>query len=419
LKILIVHNAYQRRGGEDVAMEAETRLLRQAGHHVIEYTRSNLGLSEASILGRVSLAAETVWSRRTRQELRVLLLHEKPDVAHFHNTVPLISPSAYYACADAGVPVVQTLHNYRLLCPGANLLRDGRVCEECLGKRLAWPGVLHGCYRESRPATAAVAAMLSAHRAMGTWCEKIDRYIALTEFARGKFIEGGLTAGRISVKANFVECDPGQKQGSGSYALYVGRLSEEKGLRVLLDAWKYLGPQIPLKIAGDGPLRKELAVAILRQRLGAVEWLGHLPQRDIHSLMQGAHSLIVPSICFENFPLAIAEAYACGLPVIAAKHGAMEEILTDRATGLLFLPANPHSLAEKVEWAWTHPQEMAAMGGTAREEFESKYTAGAALQQLENLYKSVLQDRCCPAMVAGVVSSESIHLAAQRQKGAG
>ncbi|HMD39645.1 MAG TPA: glycosyltransferase [Candidatus Acidoferrum sp.] len=396
MKILSVHNAYQHRGGEDVAREAETRLLQQAGHEVVEYMRSNIGLSDASILRRVSLATETVWSSRTSRELGAFLLREKPDVAHFHNTVPLISPSAYYACAEAGVPVVQTLHNYRLLCPGANLLRDGRVCEECLGKSLAWPGILHGCYRDSHLATAAVAAMLAGHRAMGTWLEKIDVYVALTEFARRKFIEGGLPGDRISVKTNFVECDPGPKQCPGGYALYVGRLSEEKGLRVLLAAWARIRGDIQLKVAGDGPLREEIASIILRQRLGTVELLGHLSPQEIRSLMQGAYSLVFPSICFENFPLAIAEAFACGLPVIAPNQGAMAEIVADGATGLHFIPADPEELAGKVEWAWMHPQEMAAMGRAARAEFESKYTAAAALKQLENLYKSVLQNRRPP-----------------------
>lgn len=390
MKILSVHNAYQRRGGEDVAREAEMRLLRHAGHDVIEYTRSNNELGELSTPRKISLTAETFWSSRTQRELRSLLRSEKPEVVHFHNTVPLISPSAYYTCAEEGVPVVQTLHNYRVLCPGAYLLRDGVVCEECLGKPLAWPGVLHGCYRDSRLATAAVAAMLAGHRAMGTWLERIDAYVALSDFARRKFIEGGLPGERIFVKTNFVESGPAPERSPGAYALYVGRLSEEKGVRVLLAAWAGLRQEIPLKIVGDGPLRGLIAEAVLSQDSGPVEWLGQLPQTEIASLMRGAYSLVVPSICFENFPMAIAEAFACGLPVIASDLGAMAEIVADRKTGLRFSPGNAEDLAAKIEWAWTHPQEIAVMGHAARTEFEAKYTAAAALERLEKVYKSVL-----------------------------
>src|SRR5882724_6530140 len=252
-------------GGEDAVVAREHKLLVDMGHRVIPYFRANGDLKGRGISGAVNAGVDSVWSSRSYREVAWLLKSETPDVAHFHNSFPLISPAAYYACAEAGVPVVQTLHNYRLLCPAATFLRDGKVCEACLSRSVPWPGVLHGCYRGSRPATAAVAAMLAVHRAIGTWQERVDVYIALTEFARRKFIEGGLPAERIVVKPNFVASDLGPKQGRGDYALFVGRLSEEKGLGVLLNAWGRLRELIPLRIAGDGPLREEI-VDVMRTK---------------------------------------------------------------------------------------------------------------------------------------------------------
>src|SRR5581483_9761958 len=193
-------------------------------------------------------AARTVWSRPAYRVLRELLRAHRPAVAHFHNTFPLISPAAYYACRAERVPVVQTLHNFRLLCPNALFFRDGRVCEDCLGKAVPWPGVAHKCYRGSRSASAAVCTMLTVHRALGTWHTAVDRFIALTDASRRKFVAGGLPADKIAVKANFVDPDPGPGTGAGGYGVFVGRLSAEKGVGTLLKAWQQLGRDVPLKI---------------------------------------------------------------------------------------------------------------------------------------------------------------------------
>ncbi len=373
MKILVAHAAYQKHGGEDVVVEAEERLLRAHGHGVLRYRRHNEELNRRGPLGIIAAGMQTVWSSASAHELTDLLAKEKPDVVHFHNIFPLISPAAYYACADAGVPVVQTLHNYRLLCPGANFLRDGRVCEECLGRSVPWPGVVHGCYRESRAATAAVATMIAVHRGMKTWREKVGVYIALSEFARGKFIEGGLPGERIVVKPNFVDPDPGLKCGRGEYALYVGRLSVEKGLRVLLAAWSRLQEKIPLRIAGEGPLKEEVAAEIKTRGLSNVNLLGRLPSSEIVSLMQGARFLVLPSVCYENFPLAVAEAFACGLPVIASRLGAMVEIIADGDTGLHVTPSDAADLAAKADWAWRNPGKLQELGKAGRQEYVSKY----------------------------------------------
>jgi len=368
--------------------EAETQLLEERGHSIVRYARHNDELRERGPLGALTAGIETIWATDSYQDVKKLIAQEKPDVVHFHNTFPLISPAAYYACAKAGVPVVQTLHNYRLLCPGAMLLRDGKVCEACLGRSVPWPGVMHGCYRGSRAATSAVAAMLTVHHAMGTWREKVAIYVAQSEFARRKFIEGGLPPKRILVKPNFVVPDPGLKQVPGEYALYVGRLSEEKGIRWLLLAWRLLRDPIPLRIAGAGPLQEEAAAEICRMRQPGVELLGPVAPRKIIELMHRARFLVVPSICFENFPLAVAEAFACGLPVIASRIGSLTEIITDGATGLHVLPGNAHDLAAKVAFAWEHPEILELLGRAARAEFEQKYQASSNYEMLMRVYET-------------------------------
>ncbi|MCI0722607.1 MAG: glycosyltransferase family 4 protein [Acidobacteria bacterium] len=381
---LIVHNRYQQRGGEDEVFRAEVELLRAGGHRVVEYVRSNEEIASNGFVSRARLAAGTIWARDSYRELHELIAREKPDVAHFHNTLPLISPAAYYACHDAGVPVVQTLHNYRLFCPAATFFRRAHVCEECVEHSLL-RGVGYGCYRGSRAATAAVATMLKVHRVLGTWRGKVDVYIALSEFARQKFMESGLPGEKIVIKPNFVHPDPGLREGAGEYALFVGRLSEEKGLRTLLTAWKRLGTRIPLRIVGDGPLRTEVEGA--GTDLDSVHTLGRLPREQTIMAMKGARFLVFPSECFENFPVVIAEAFACGVPLIASRLGAMVEIVADGRTGLHFTPGDADDLAAEVEWAWSHSREMGAMGRNARLEYESKYTADRNYEQLLAIYQ--------------------------------
>ncbi|GAP62436.1 hypothetical protein ARMA_0859 [Ardenticatena maritima] len=322
--------------------------------------------------------------------MRRLIRERKPDVAHFHNTFLMISPAAYYACQEEGVPVVQTLHNYRLICPGALLMREGRVCEECVGRTAPWPSVMHGCWRGSRLQTSVVAAMLMVHRAMKTWSEQVDIYIALTDFARRKFIEGGLPAEKIVVKPNFVDPDPGVGRHEGNYALFVGRLSPEKGMHTLLRAWRML-KDVPLKIVGDGPLRAEVEAFIGREGLTEVEVLGRKAREDVFCLMQKARVLVFPSECYENFPVSVAEAFACGLPVIASRLGAIAEIVEDGRTGLLFNPNDPEDLAVTVEWAWTHSEKLAEMGREARRAYEEKYTAERNYALLMDIYAQARQ----------------------------
>ena len=384
MRILSVHNRYQIRGGEDESRQSEENLLREMGHEVEVYEEHNDRISTMNPLG---VASKTIWSQESHQIVKQRLKEQTHDIIHVQNFFPLISPSVYYAAKEQGVPVVQTLRNYRLLCPNALFFRDGQVCEDCLGKFVPLPGVMHGCYRESRVASTAVASMITVHRTLRTWVDMVDIYIALTEFARQKFIEGGLPAEKIVVKPNFVNPDPGIGKGSGGYALFVGRLSVEKGLDTLLAAWEQLKGQMPLKIVGDGPLAPQVESAV--ERLPSVEWLGRKPMSEVHELMGEAKFLIFPSKWYETFGRVAVEAFAKGTPVIAANIGAIAELIDDGRTGLKFQPGNSQDLATKVEWALQHPEELAQMRLSARAEFEAKYSAKKNYSRLMEIYNQV------------------------------
>jgi glycosyltransferase involved in cell wall biosynthesis len=386
MKILMVHNAYQQRGGEDAVFAAEAQMLAAHGHTIVKYERHNDELRDRGRLAGISMGIKTIWAFDSYRTLSETLDRERPDIAQFYNTFPLVSPAAYHACEKAGVPVVQSLQNYRLICPSATLLRDGGICESCVTRRVAWPGVVHGCYRGSRAATAAVAAMLAVHRAMGTWREKVSAYVATTQFAKEKFCGGGLPADRVFVKPNSVYPGPGVKVGAGQYALYVGRLAAEKGIEVLLAAWGRLGGQIPLRLAGHGPLSEYLASRIDRAELQGAEFVGSVPTPEVFRLLLNARFLVFPSIWFEGFPITIVEALASGVPVVASRLGAMEEIIEDHRTGLHFKSGDPEDLAAKVEWAWTHPKEMEEMGRAARREYEAKYTPERNYEDMMKIY---------------------------------
>jgi glycosyltransferase involved in cell wall biosynthesis len=316
-------------------------------------------------------------------------------VAHFHNTFPLVSPAGYYAAKAEGVPVVQTLHNYRLLCPNALFFRDGRVCEDCMSKVIPWPGVVHKCYRGSRAASGLVTAMLTTHRVLRTWTEMVDAYVALTEFARRKFVEGGLPAEKMVVKPNFVYPDPGPGEGRGGYALFVGRLSPEKGVGTLLAAWERLDRPVPLKVVGDGPLREQVVEA--PDRRPCVEYLGYRPAEEVHGLMKEASMLVCPSEWYETFGRVAAEAFATATPVIAADIGAIAELVEHGHTGLRFRPGDPEDLAAQVGWFLSHPEEHARMRREARAEFEAKYTAERNHQMMMEIYESALEREEAPA----------------------
>jgi glycosyltransferase involved in cell wall biosynthesis len=384
MKVLLVHNFYRQSGGEDEVFFRECELLRSGGHEVLEYTRHNNEIPNDGIWSKSKIVVRTFWARDTVTELRSLLRRERPDVAHFHNTFPLISPAAYYACQQEATPVVQSLHNSRLICPAATCYREGSLCEECLARVMPWPGVVHACYHDSHLQTAVAAGMLAGHRALGTWKEQVDAYIVFSDFFHQKFIRAGLPLEKIFVKPHFLAADPGMKQATGNYALFIGRLAAEKGVSALLEAWRFLR-HIPLWILGAGPMAGK--VERFAQENRSVRILSRLTRKECFALLKGARFLVWPSEgYYESFGLVAIEAFACGTPVIASRIGAMTEIVEDHKTGLHFAAGDSEDLATKVNWAWRHPNEMVRMGEAARVSYLNKYTAERNHQLLMEIY---------------------------------
>jgi glycosyltransferase involved in cell wall biosynthesis len=396
MKIILVHNTYQQPGGEDIVVDQERRMLELSGHRVVVYSRSNHEIGNLNIWGQIGMAKRTVWASDTRREFDKLLDRESPDVVHIHNTFMMISPSIYSVCRDRGVPVVQTLHNFRLLCANSNLFRDNHVCEECVDDGL-WRSIQHACYRDSRAATTAVVMMLAWHRHIKTWDRCVSRYIALTNFAREKFIVAGFPADKIVVKPNFLEWDPGPRQQSGDYAVFMGRLSPDKGTSTLLQAWEQLPERCHLQIIGDG-VQREVLEASARARGLNVTFRGHLSREESIAALKHARFLVMPSLGYETFGMVIVEAFACGIPAICSRLGAMQEIVRDQQTGLQFTPGDATDLAQKVEWAWNNRLEVEAMGREGRREYEQRYTVEKNYEMLRQIYEGVLQSRVRPEL---------------------
>jgi glycosyltransferase involved in cell wall biosynthesis len=379
-RVLVVHNRYRRAGGEDAVAAAEIDLLRRRGHEVRVYQRDNRDLDH---LGAIDAFAQTVWSSRTLDEVSDLLWSFRPDVVHAHNTFALVSSSLYWAAARAGVPVVQTLHNFRLLCVQAMLLKDGQVCEDCVG-RLPWRGVTRRCYRGSAVQSAALTTMLGVHRVLGTYRDKVTRYIALTEFCRRKFVAGGLPAARLVVKPNFVDVPPPPPDARRG-GLFVGRLAPEKGLGTLVEALREL-PGVTLDVIGTGP--EEQALSGHPQ----LRLLGWRPPAEVYERMRTASYLVMPSLWYENFPRTLVEAFANGLPVVASRLGALEELVHHGFTGLLVDAGSAHDLARHLAWAESFPDKMRAMGARAREKYEEEYTPERNYSRLQAIYADAIAE---------------------------
>ncbi len=386
MKILIVHNRYQQAGGEDNVVAAEVKLLADHGHEVELWCVDNKDLPKG-LIGKINTALTTSYSAASKTIARNKLQSFKPDVVHVHNFFPQISPSIYDACQDENIPVVQTLHNYRLICPGAMLMREGKICEQCITGspyQAAW----YGCYRGSKLGSLVVAHMVAQQRKQGTWQHKVNRFIALTGFAKSKFVEAGFPAEKISVKANFMHDPyletPRSHATNRDFALFVGRISEEKGIKTLLQAWSALDDKTVLKVAGAGPLESLLSGK------DSIMALGLQNAAEISRLMQEAAFMVLPSEWYEGFPLVLVEAFAHGLPVLASRLGSMADIIKDGETGLLFEPGNAYDLADKAKWLFEHPQQARELGDNARRTFLEKYTAEQNYAELIAIYEDAI-----------------------------
>ncbi|HEX2937527.1 MAG TPA: glycosyltransferase family 4 protein, partial [Ruminiclostridium sp.] len=324
--------------------------------------------------------------------LKKIVHQEKPVIIHFHNTFPLISPLAYSAATEFRIPVIQTLHNYRLLCANALLFRNGNVCEDCISRKIPFPGLFHACYRNNHLASSVTVLMQTAHKLVGTWDHKVDRFIALSEFSKRIFIKGGLPDNKIAVKPNFLPQDPGNinKKNESGYGLYIGRLSEEKGVVSLIETLQKMSP-FPFYFVGDGPLAGKMQRLLSSGRNHKIKMLGKQSRKDVYSILLNASFLVFPSICYENFPMVIVEAFAHGVPVIVSDIGAAGEIVKDGYSGLHFRNGNPDDLATKLDQLIHNPRMMKDFGNNARREYLEKYSEDINYGTLMSIYNSILQ----------------------------
>lgn len=384
MKILIAHNSYQQPGGEDTVFDLETRLLAGAGHEVSTLLLTNDSIGSG--VSKIQAALGSIYSRNGYWRMAAALDEQRPDVVHVHNPFPLLSPSIFYATKKANVPVVWTLHNYRTFCANGLLFRDGKSCEECLG-RLPFPAVAHRCYRGSAAGSAVVATSIAVHSRGGTWLNKVDRFIALTEFSRSKFVQAGLPAEKISVKPNFVPDPPRVEVIPQKCALFIGRLSVEKGVKTLVDSWRNVDK--PLFIIGDGPDRLSLE----QSAPANVHFLGHLPRDAVLHEMAAAEIIIVPSIWYENCPMVVVEAMALGKPIVASRIGALAEIIQDDVSGLLFKVGDRDDLARAVNYLFSNDAVRNRLSTGARNAYINHFSPEASLKDLLDIYGNAIAEK--------------------------
>lgn len=394
MRVLIIHNYYTRRGGEDQVFEKEVELLRKNNIYVSTYIKYNHELKNIYDLAKKSV--EIIWSKRSYNEISEIIKIEKPDIAHFHNIWYNISPSAYYACKKLGVSIVQTLHNFRLFCANGLLLRKSEICDICLTK-FPYYGVYYGCYSNSRIKTIPISLTENIHRSFGTWKNKVDAYIALTEFSKNIFVNYGISKDKIFVKPNFLfDISPvkdNYKKNYYEYFLYIGRLSIEKGVMDLLLAYKMLqekGELFPLKIIGDGPIFSDVRNFIKNNSLKNVELLGHFDENKVVEYLEKAFVVIIPSIWYEMFPLVVIEAFRCGKSVILPRIGSFINIVDDLKTGIFYEFRNVNDLMIKMLWAIKNADRIKKMGLDARKTYEERYTPDKNYEYIMSIYNKVI-----------------------------
>ncbi|MBF0478523.1 MAG: glycosyltransferase family 4 protein [Candidatus Omnitrophica bacterium] len=389
MKILVVHNFYIEPGGEDQVFRAEAQMLKENGHDVRTYEEHN---SRAKMMGRFKIAASFIWNKESASKFGKELDDFKPDLVHFHNIFLLLSPAVYYECKKRRIPVVQSLHNSRLICPAARFFRDGHLCMECAAKNFPWPGVQYRCYHHSRLQTFLVGLMSFWHRQTGTWHKQIDAYIVFSEFYRQVFVKWGLPKEKIVIKPHFLIKDPGSRPAGtlGEYALFVGRLSADKGIRKLLNTFLRL-KDLRLIIIGDGEERAYVEEFIKKHSCKNIRLLGQLPHLEVMEHIKRSKFVVVPSEVAETFGLVVLESFACGVPVVASKLGALPEMVKERGNGRLFMPGNGQQMIEMILGICSDPQKLIALGEQARKTYELRYTKEKNYQQLMDIYKLVME----------------------------
>jgi len=391
MKVLLVHNFYgsEAPSGENVVFEAEKALLERRGHTVRAFTRHSDEIRGQGLHGAIKGAAAVPWNPFAAAALRKVVDDFQPDVVHAHNTFPLISPAVFHAIGPRAARVL-TLHNYRLLCPAAIPMRDGKVCTDCIQRRSVLPALQHGCYRGSRLATVPLAMNVALHRRIGTWQHQVDAFVALSEFQKQVMTQGGLPPAKLHVKPNFYAGDPlvAPFQQRLDYVVFVGRLGQEKGVHTLIEAWRRWGENAPeLRLVGDGPLREQLQ----KQAQGLrVRFMGQVPANEAQAQIANARLLVLPSECFEGFPMVVREAFAFGTPVAVSRLGPLPSIVDHGVNGVVFEPANAASLLSAVQSALVDSAALAAMAFGARQAFDVLYNEQANYQMLMDIYQQAI-----------------------------
>jgi glycosyltransferase involved in cell wall biosynthesis len=386
LKVLVVHNRYrsEQPSGENNVVDQEVQLLTSAGHEVRLFERRSDDIASMSIAGKATVPLRVPWNRAVRAELTTLLRADRPDVVHIHNTFPLLSPSVVAACNDTNVPAVATLHNYGMVCPPGTLYRDGHVCTECVGGA-PLPAVRHGCYRDSRLATLPMALSTAANRRR--WWSGISRFFCISDAQRQVLIGAGMPAPSMLVKHNFVADPAARRTLPGEHVLYLGRLTEEKGIRLLMAAWDSLDLDMPLVLAGTGPLQDEVTQWASNRR--DVQYLGLRSKTECQNLLSRAAAVVAPSTWLEAFGLVVVEAMAADVPAVAPAHGAFPELIDDGVTGLLYNPDDPTTLADCLRRI-VAPARNREMGEAARLRYEKDFTPSVGLDRLIAGYEAAI-----------------------------
>jgi glycosyltransferase involved in cell wall biosynthesis len=388
MKILMIHNYLRPPSGENTVFEQESELLQSKGHGVVVYTRHNDEIEKMGGCSKALIPFRAIRSSVACSDLMRIMEKEKPDIVHFHNIFPLISPAAYRACKKVGVPVVQTLHNYRIVCPGALLFRNNRVCEECAGMKF-FSGIKYGCYRQSSIQTAGMAAIINFHRVINTWKESVDLYIALSDFAAVKYGQLGFPSESFFVKTNFLQNPVEPRYTDQGYGIYIGRLGEEKGVDTMLSALRNC-PDMPFKVIGDGPVKELFLKTIDEYGLKNVEYLGVRDHEECMKYLLDARFLVLPSQCYEGVPMVLLEAMSAGKPAIVSDVGVLPLMVEDGLNGLTFSPGAVEELTEKMKRMYQHPDEARLMGKNSRAIFEERYTSEVNYRMLMEAYQKAI-----------------------------
>lgn len=393
-KILIIHNSHRKgsSSGDDIVFKKEAELLTTHAHDVIRFNLFNDEFDASNAIKKLLIGLQIPWSISAFRMIEKVLSKECPDIVHIHNFFPLLSPSIYYAIHSKGIPIVQTLHDFRFLCPMAFFMRNGFICEECKGGSFL-RSIKYGCFKNSKVQTIPVALMLKIHYMLNTFKNKIDAYICLTESQRKIFLDAGFDRNKLFLKPNLIDdtFTAGENK-KGNYVIFIGRIGVEKGLGTIIEAWKYL-PDVPLKIIGDGPDAEKFNSLALNLNIKNIDFLGYRPHNECMKILNKARFLVMPSICYETFGLTIVEAFSYFKPVIVSNMGAMADIVKDKITGLLFTPKNAKELANKITWLWNNSEECMKMGQNARTEYEAKYTPEKNYEMLMGIYQKTIDKK--------------------------